>query len=159
MRQSKDKNRRPTETKDKETKDKEAKSKEPKVKSKLVGRVKKVIKKSRRKLGEEKFEKELRRTIEFLEQLQMKLGNSHNHEAGDKAPAKIEKRLAQKGGKKAEEKAAVAAPKKAQPEKKNGKKPAGNGVGKKRKGAQIEPAAPVAKSGVAPRAETTPKER
>lgn len=40
----------------------------------LVGRVKKVVKKSRRKLSEEKFEKELQRTIVFLEQLQAKLG-------------------------------------------------------------------------------------
>jgi len=50
---------------------KEAKSKERAV---LVGRVKKVVKKSRRRLSEEKFEKELQRTITFLEQLQAKLG-------------------------------------------------------------------------------------
>ncbi|HKQ75519.1 MAG TPA: hypothetical protein VJ810_17600, partial [Blastocatellia bacterium] len=58
-------------TKDKDAKDKDAKDRELKGKSNLVGRVKKVIKKSRRKLGEEKFEKELQRTIEFLAQLQV----------------------------------------------------------------------------------------
>ncbi len=49
--------------------------KEPKDKNgdALVGRVKKVIKKSRRKLGEEKFEKQLQRTIAFLEEMQRKL--------------------------------------------------------------------------------------
>jgi hypothetical protein len=44
----------------------------------LVGRVKKVVKKSRRKLSEEKFEKQLQRTIAFLEELQVKLNDSHN---------------------------------------------------------------------------------
>ena len=42
----------------------------------LLGRVKKVIKKSRRKLSEDKFEKELQRTIAFLESLQSKLIHS-----------------------------------------------------------------------------------
>ena len=42
----------------------------------LVGRVKKVVKKSRRKLSEEKFERQLQRTIAFLEELQMKLNDS-----------------------------------------------------------------------------------
>src|SRR6266542_4344329 len=82
MTKTKDKTPHLKETKDKEakgkeTKDKEPKNKELKGKSNLVGRVKKVIKKSRRKLGEEKFEKQLRRTIEFLAQLQTKLDNSH----------------------------------------------------------------------------------
>ena len=39
----------------------------------LVQRVKKAVKKSRRKLGAEKFEKELTRTITFLEDLQKKV--------------------------------------------------------------------------------------
>lgn len=39
----------------------------------LVGRVKKVIKKSRRKMGDEKFEKQLQRTIAFLEEFQRKM--------------------------------------------------------------------------------------
>ena len=39
----------------------------------LVRRVKKAVKKSRRRLGAEKFEKELKRTITFLEKLQGQL--------------------------------------------------------------------------------------
>src|SRR2546422_9347179 len=147
MTKTKDKTPRMKETKDKETKDKEAKdketkTKEPKGKSNLAGRVKKVIKKSRRKLGEEKFEKELRRTIEFLAQLETKLDNSHGVKASDKAPAKVEKKTAPRAGKKVEHDARNAQ-KKARPDKDSVKKPAGNGVGKKRKGAQIEGAAPA----------------
>ena len=52
-------------------KDKEAK--DNKDKKALVGRVRKVVKKSRRKLGEEKFEKELQRTISFLTELRERL--------------------------------------------------------------------------------------
>jgi hypothetical protein len=159
MTKTKDKNPHLKDTKDKETKEKEVKNKELKGKSKLVGRVKKVIKKSRRKLGEEKFEKELRRTIEFLAQLQTKLDNSHNAGGHAKALAKGEKKPEQRAGNKVEQKAARNAPKKAQPDKKNVKKPAGNGVGKKRKGAQIEDAAPAAKSGAASRVEAMSKER
>jgi hypothetical protein len=44
----------------------------------MIGRVKKVVKKSRRKLSEEKFEKQLQRTIAFLEELQSKLNESNN---------------------------------------------------------------------------------
>lgn len=44
----------------------------------LVGRVKKVVKKSRRKLSEEKFKKELQRTIAFLEQLRAKIAEPHD---------------------------------------------------------------------------------
>jgi Asp-tRNA(Asn)/Glu-tRNA(Gln) amidotransferase C subunit len=44
----------------------------------LVGRIKKVVKKSRRKLSEEKFERQLQRTIAFLEQLQTKLNDTQN---------------------------------------------------------------------------------
>jgi hypothetical protein len=153
-----------TKTKDrnphlKEAKDKEAKNKEPKGKSNLVGRVKKVIKKSRRKLGEEKFEKQLRRTIEFLAQLQTKLDNSHHAGESAKTPVKVEKKPAEKAGKKAEQKLARDAQKKAQPDKKNVKKPAGNGVGKKRKGLQLEDAAPAAKSRSAPQVDVRSKER
>lgn len=48
-------------------------SKDEKDKDALVGRVRKVVKKSRRKLGEEKFEKELQRTIGFLTELRDRL--------------------------------------------------------------------------------------
>src|SRR5262247_43843 len=137
MTKTNDNTRRLKETKDKETKDKELKNKELKGKSNLVGRVKKVIKKSRRKLGEEKFEKQLRRTIEFLAQLQTKLDNSHAAGESRKALAKVEKKPAPRAGKKVGEDAR-SAPKKAQPDKKNVKKPVGNGVGKKRKGVRIE---------------------
>jgi hypothetical protein len=159
MTKTKDKNPHIKETKDKETKDTEAKDKELKGKSKLVGRVKKVIKKSRRKLGEEKFEKELRRTIEFLAQLQTKLDNSHNAVESPETLAKVEKKTAQKAGKKVEQKVARNAQKKAQTDKKNVKKPSGNGVGKKRKGAQIEDAAPAAKSRATTHVEAMSKER
>jgi hypothetical protein len=163
MTKTKDKNPHLKETKGKETKDKEVKDKEPKNKeskgkSNLVGRVKKVIKKSRRKLGEEKFEKQLRRTIEFLAQLQTKLDNSHGVKAGDKALAKVEKKTAPRAGKKVEQNARNA-PKKAQPDKKSMKKPAGNGVGKKRKGVRIEDAAPAAGSRAALQVEALSKER
>ncbi|MBO0860579.1 MAG: hypothetical protein J2P21_19280 [Chloracidobacterium sp.] len=142
MAKIKDKVPTPGQAKNKETKDKE--TKETKGKSNLVGRVKKVIKKSRRKLGEEKFEKELRRTIEFLAQLQTKLDASHDVRENGKAPAKVEKKPAPKDVTKVEKKAARNAPKKAQPNKKNMKKPnAGNGVGKKGKGLQIKDPAPT----------------
>jgi hypothetical protein len=148
------------ETKAKELKDKETKEKEPKGKSNLVGRVKKVIKKSRRKLGEEKFEKELQRTIEFLAQLRAKLDDSHGAKASDKAPAKVGgKKLAPKAGKKVERGGARNAPKKAQPDKKSVKKPAGNGVGKKRGGLQFEDAAPAAEPRAALQVEARSKER
>ncbi|MEP7343416.1 MAG: DinB family protein [Acidobacteriota bacterium] len=54
---------------------KKKEGKEPKEKDgkALMSRVKKVIKKSRRKLSEEKFEKELHRTIVFLEELQHRI--------------------------------------------------------------------------------------
>jgi len=63
-------------TQEKPSQEKEAKpKKEPKEKNgnAMVGRVKKVVKKSRRKLGDEKFEKQLQRTIAFLEELQRKM--------------------------------------------------------------------------------------
>jgi len=145
MTKTKDKTSHLKETKDKEAKgkeikDKDPKNKEPKGKSNLVGRVKKVIKKSRRKLGEEKFEKELRRTIEFLAQLQTKLDNSHAAGENSNAQAKVEKKPSPKAGKRVGQ-GARTAPNKAQPDKKNVKKPTGNGVGKKRGGPQVEDAA------------------
>ncbi len=82
----------------KNKKGKEAKAPKEKNGNALVGRVKKVIKKSRRKMGEEKFEKELQRTIAFLEELRLKL----NHAPGSR-PEKAEK-----GQKKAADKKAVA---------------------------------------------------
>lgn len=51
----------------------------------LIGRVKKVIKKSRRKMGEEKFEKQLQRTIAFLEELQRRTGEAANTKSEKKA--------------------------------------------------------------------------
>lgn len=79
-------------TQEKPAQDKEAKpKKEPKDKNgdALVGRVKKVVKKSRRKLGDEKFEKQLQRTIAFLEALQLKLTEAETHKTEKKAkPAK-----------------------------------------------------------------------
>jgi hypothetical protein len=142
------------ELKDKETKDKETKEKEPKGKSNLVGRVKKVIKKSRRKLGEEKFEKELQRTIEFLAQLRAKLDNSHGVKASNKPPTKVGKKPEPKAGKKVEQ-----GGKKAQPDKKRVKKPAGNGVDKKRGGLQFEDTAPAAEPRAALQVEARSKER
>ena len=155
----KDKEPRDKEAKGKETKEKETKNKEPKGKSNLVGRVKKVIKKSRRKLGEEKFEKELQRTIEFLAQLRAKLDNSHDVKASDKSPTKVGKKSAPKDGKKVERGGARNAPKKAQPDKKNVKKPAGNGVGKKRGGMQFEDAATAAEPRAALQVEARSKEK
>jgi hypothetical protein len=159
MAKTKDKIPQLKETKEKELKDKEIKAKEQKGKSNLVGRVKKVIKKSRRKLGEEKFEKELQRTIEFLAQLRTKLDNSHDVKVSDKSPAKVGKKSAPKAGKKVERGGARNAPKKAQPDKKSVKKPAGNGVGKKRGGLQFEDAAPAAEPRAALQVEARSKEK
>jgi len=74
---------------------KEPKVKKDKVKSVLVGRVKKVIKKSRRKLSDEKFEKELMRTISFLEELQARMNKT------DQPSEEAQSKPAKKGGKKA----------------------------------------------------------
>jgi hypothetical protein len=162
MAKTKDKTPPQKDTKDKELKDKETKEtkdKEPKGKSNLVGRVKKVIKKSRRKLGEEKFEKELQRTIEFLAQLRTKLDNSHGVKASDKAPARVGKKLAPRAGKKGAPGGSRNAPKKAQPDKKGEKKPAGNGVGKKRGGMRIDDAAPATEPRAALQVEARSKVR
>jgi hypothetical protein len=159
MAKTKDKIPQLKETTEKDLKDKEIKDKEPKGKSILVGRVKKVIKKSRRKMGEEKFEKELQRTIEFLAQLRTKLDNAHGVKANNKPPAKVGKKPAPKTGKKVEQGGARNGPKKTQPDKKDVKKPAGNGVGKKRGGLQLEDAAPAAESRAALQVEARSKER
>src|SRR5215813_8278443 len=124
-----------TKTKDKNPHLKETKDKELKGKNNLVGRVKKVIKKSRRKLGEEKFEKELQRTIEFLAQLQIKLDNSHDGREGNGTPGKVEKNSVKRAGRKIENKTSRGAAKKAKPSKKSVKKAAGNGAGRKGRGA------------------------
>jgi hypothetical protein len=71
---------REQDNKDDKPKGKDRKSKPQGV---LVGRVKKVIKKSRRELSEEKFEKQLQRTIAFLEEIQSKLSESQNSTSGD----------------------------------------------------------------------------
>ncbi|MBK6795619.1 MAG: hypothetical protein IPG76_02150 [Acidobacteria bacterium] len=68
--------------------EKPRKSKEKGEKKELIGRVRKVIKKSRRKLSEEKFEKELQRTISFLEEMQEKLNKSAVTKASDEVVAK-----------------------------------------------------------------------
>ena len=57
----------------KAARDKKSKAPKGKDRNALVGRVKKVVKKSRRKLSEEKFERELQRTISFLEQLRARI--------------------------------------------------------------------------------------
>ncbi len=42
----------------------------------LIGRVKRAVKKSRRKMNEERFRKELQRTIKFLEGINVKIAAS-----------------------------------------------------------------------------------
>ena len=42
----------------------------------LIGRVKKAVKKSRKRLDQERFEKELKRTITFLEKIRTKITKS-----------------------------------------------------------------------------------
>ena len=75
-------------TQEKPAQDKETKhKKDPKDKNgdALVGRVKKVLKKSRRKMGDEKFEKQLQRTIAFLEEFQRKVAAAESRKADKKA--------------------------------------------------------------------------
>lgn len=64
----------------------------------MVGRVKKVVKKSRRKMGEEKFEKELQRTIAFLEAMQHKLSGAlvQKFEKAGESDKKAGKKVASK---------------------------------------------------------------
>src|SRR5262245_43980008 len=66
---------KPTKGEDLKVKEKDRKEKNGDA---MIGRVKKVVKKSRRKLSEEKFEKQLQRTIAFLEELQSKLNETNN---------------------------------------------------------------------------------
>ncbi len=75
MAKTKEETKEPKNAKSKDRKEsKEAKEpKGPKDGKVLMKRVKKAIKRSRRKLSEEKFEKELQRTISFLEELQQRI--------------------------------------------------------------------------------------
>lgn len=100
---------------DKDYKDKKA----------LVGRVRKVVKKTQRKLGEEKFEKELRRTIGFLTELRDKLNKSASNsprktaaKPPPKATAKHSTKVAAKMAVKPAAKVSAAAPGSAKPAKK-----------------------------------------
>ena len=78
----------------------------------LVGQVRKVVKKSRRKLGEEKFEKELQRTILFLTELRDRLGDTPAKPAAGngKAKATAKPAAAAKAAKPAKTKPAAALP-------------------------------------------------
>jgi hypothetical protein len=79
-------------SRDKE-REKEEKGRSPKKGQRaLVKRVKKVLRKSRRKLGDEKFEKELQRTIDFLARLQTKLGRTDKEEKALPKSAKTARR-------------------------------------------------------------------
>jgi hypothetical protein len=155
MAKVKDKVPSPSQAKDKELK--ETKDKVVKGKSNLVGRVKKVIKKSRRKLGEEKFEKELQRTIEFLGKLQTKLDATHSARENGKPPAKTEKKPAPRASSKVEKKGARNTPKNSQPNKKNVKKPAD--ASKKRKALLVEDATAPAEPAAARQIEALSKGR
>lgn len=64
-------------------------TKDEKNKSALIGRVRKAVRKSRRKLGEEKFEKELQRTISFLTDLRDRLNEAPVKPAKPLKPAKV----------------------------------------------------------------------
>ena len=68
----------------------------------LVGRVKKVVKKSRRKLSEEKFERQLQLTIAFLEELQTKLNDSQNPVVTEKKKATAERKTKPEASRKRE---------------------------------------------------------
>jgi hypothetical protein len=64
------------------TRDKDEKTKPPKKTGQaLVRRVKKAVRRSRRKLGAEKFEQELKRTIAFLEKLKSKINHTDSPSA------------------------------------------------------------------------------
>jgi hypothetical protein len=75
----------------------------------LFDRVKKVIKKSRRKLSEEKFEKQLLRTIAFLKDLQSKLVGANNSDdvPGGKKRTKVAKKAKPKSANKKKSAAAA----------------------------------------------------
>lgn len=101
--QEKDPQEKAAEPLAKPEKDKKQKDKDKDHKA-LVGRVKKVVKKSRRKLSEEKFEKELQRTIAFLEQLQGKI--AHPAEAAAPETATVSGKASKSAAKRAPKKAA-----------------------------------------------------
>jgi hypothetical protein len=103
-------------------------------KKELVQRVKRAVKKSRRKLGAEKFEKELTRTITFLEDLQTKV-----------AQLVTAKAAAAKNAVKAPKTAAVAT-KKATGKKTTGKKPTGKKPASRKKTPQKPAAAQKGKA-------------
>jgi hypothetical protein len=63
-------------------------SRKEKPKKPLLARVQKVVRKSRRKLSEEHFEKELQRTIAFLGEIQAKIGEAPQPEKGGKGNKK-----------------------------------------------------------------------
>ncbi len=63
-------------------------SRKEKPKKPLLARVQKVVRKSRRKLSEEHFEKELQRTIAFLGEIQAKIGEAPLPEKGGKGNKK-----------------------------------------------------------------------
>ncbi|HMV85630.1 MAG TPA: hypothetical protein PLD20_26585 [Blastocatellia bacterium] len=79
-------------------KSKEEKATKEKNGNALVGRVKKVVKKSRRKMGDEKFEKQLQRTIAFLEELQLKLAQAPAAKADKREKKKTAKQANGKAG-------------------------------------------------------------
>lgn len=63
-------------------------SRKEKPRKPLLARVQKVVRKSRRKLSEEHFEKELQRTIAFLGELQTKIGEAPLPEKSGKGSKK-----------------------------------------------------------------------
>lgn len=83
------------------------KEKKEKGGNRLVGRVKKAIKKTKRKLSDDKFEKELKRTITFLEELQAKIsktdvpvgdGKDVGLKTGKKAAVKVDEKAVNASG-------------------------------------------------------------
>ncbi len=81
MAKTQEETKEPKKAKTKDGKEsKEAKGPKGKDGKVLMKRVKKAIKRSRHKLSEEKFEKELQRTISFLEELQQRMNPSPTSE-------------------------------------------------------------------------------
>ncbi len=118
-----------TQEEPKDAKNKKGKDAKDKDGNALVGRVKKAVKKSQRKLGEEKFEKELQRTIAFLEEFQHKL---------NKAPAGHSEKPEEK-------KAESATEKPGKPSKPSGKKAAEKKTEKKNKVGKAKSNPPASK--------------
>jgi len=63
-----------TESQDKDREQLGGEERKEKGRKSLIRRVKKAVKKSRKRLNEERFEKELERTIAFLEEIRGKMG-------------------------------------------------------------------------------------